>query len=116
MNAGTMKSTVTFIPVTEASLERRQAALEKLLEATIHTALAMKAVFQCDGVSTRQHNEPAGYQDVWHFHVHVFPRFHGDSLYTSEKMEYTDEEREQVTMILAQEVERIRSGNRAERP
>jgi histidine triad (HIT) family protein len=44
-------------------------------------ALAMKSAFGCDGVSTRQHNEPAGNQDVWHYHVHVFPRWHGDDLY-----------------------------------
>lgn len=41
-------------------------------------ALAMKAAFGCDGVSTRQHNEPAGNQDVWHYHLHVIPRWHGD--------------------------------------
>jgi len=29
----------------------------------------------------RQHNEPAGNQDAWHYHVHVFPRFAGDDLY-----------------------------------
>jgi len=34
-------------------------------------ALAMKQVYTCDGVSTRQHNEPAGNQDVWHYHQHV---------------------------------------------
>ncbi|MEJ7584409.1 MAG: HIT family protein [Acidimicrobiales bacterium] len=44
------------------------------------TAVAMKAAFGCDGVSTRQHNEPAGSQDVWHYHVHVFPRFTDDEL------------------------------------
>lgn len=44
-------------------------------------ALAMKAVFSCDGVSTRQHNEPAGNQDVWHYHVHVTPRYLGDDFY-----------------------------------
>ena len=44
-------------------------------------ALAMKRAFECEGVSTRQHNEPAGSQDVWHYHVHVFPRSDGDSLY-----------------------------------
>lgn len=44
-------------------------------------ALAMKAAYGCDGVSTRQHNEPAGNQDVWHLHVHVFPRWEGDDLY-----------------------------------
>ena len=47
------------------------------------TAVAMKAAFGCDGVSTRQHNEPGGGQDVWHVHVHVFPRWHGDELYGS---------------------------------
>jgi histidine triad (HIT) family protein len=44
-------------------------------------ALAMKAIYGCDGISTRQHNEPAGNQDVWHFHLHVFPRWSGDDLY-----------------------------------
>ena len=44
-------------------------------------ALTMKRVYQCDGISTRQHNEPAGNQDIWHYHLHVTPRFHGDELY-----------------------------------
>jgi histidine triad (HIT) family protein len=44
-------------------------------------ALAFKATYKCDGVSTRQHNEPAGNQDVWHYHLHVFPRYDGDDLY-----------------------------------
>jgi histidine triad (HIT) family protein len=45
-------------------------------------ALAFKAVYNCDGVSTRQHNESAGNQDVWHYHLHVFPRYHNDEVYT----------------------------------
>jgi histidine triad (HIT) family protein len=44
-------------------------------------AIAMRSTYNCDGTSTRQHNEPAGNQDVWHFHVHVFPRYEGDQLY-----------------------------------
>ena len=44
-------------------------------------ALALKEVYKCDGVSTRQHNEPAGNQDIWHFHYHVMPRYKGDELY-----------------------------------
>jgi histidine triad (HIT) family protein len=43
----------------------------------------MKRIYDCDGVSTRQHNEPAGYQDAWHYHVHVFPRYEGDYLYNT---------------------------------
>ncbi len=46
-------------------------------------AIAFKNVYACHGVSTRQHNEPAGGQDVWHYHLHVFPRYEGDNLYTS---------------------------------
>ncbi len=46
-------------------------------------ALAMKAVYSCDGVSTRQHNEPAGNQDVWHYHLHVTPRYNGDGFYSA---------------------------------
>ena len=47
-------------------------------------ALAMKEEYACDGISTRQHNEPAGNQDVWHYHLHVTPRYNGDNFYTSQ--------------------------------
>lgn len=50
-------------------------------EAVQRVAYAMKAVYHCEGISTRQHNEPAGNQDVWHFHIHVHPRYKGDFLY-----------------------------------
>jgi histidine triad (HIT) family protein len=52
-----------------------------LLAAQRRAAVALKAATGCDGTSTRQHNEPGGNQDLWHFHVHVFPRWHGDDLY-----------------------------------
>ena len=44
-------------------------------------AIALKKTYKCDGVSTRQHNEPEGNQDVWHFHLHVVPRYKNDMLY-----------------------------------
>lgn len=56
-------------------------------------AVAMKAAYQCEGISTRQHNEPAGNQDVWHYHVHVFPRYGYDDLYQSEGHLMAAEER-----------------------
>lgn len=51
-----------------------QAAIKRI-------AVAMKRAYECDGISTRQHNEPAGNQDVWHYHVHVYPRYKRDFLY-----------------------------------
>jgi len=44
-------------------------------------AFALKCAYGCDGISTRQHSEPAGSQDVWHYHLHVTPRFQGDRFY-----------------------------------
>ena len=48
---------------------------------TQQVAVAMRGAYDCAGTSTRQHNEPAGNQDVWHLHVHVFPRHEDDRLY-----------------------------------
>ncbi len=58
-------------------------------------AIAFKEVYGCDGTSTRQHNEPAGYQEVWHYHFHVFPRYENDYLYdlSFQRRDSTPEER-----------------------
>ena len=47
-------------------------------------AVAIRSTYNCSGTSMRQHNEPDGGQDVWHFHVHVFPRYEDDELYKSD--------------------------------
>jgi histidine triad (HIT) family protein len=46
-------------------------------------AIAIRHTYGSDGTSVRQHNEPAGNQDVWHYHMHVFPRYAGDDLYAT---------------------------------
>ncbi len=66
-------------------------ALSEIYRIVKQIALAMKQEYKCDGVSTRQHNEPSGNQDVWHFHAHVFPRYPNDHLYLNhEKTEFVD--------------------------
>ena len=40
---------------------------------TIKVAKAVKQALQCDGVYLTQANEPAAGQDVFHFHLHVYP-------------------------------------------
>lgn len=70
--------------------------LPKEMAAEIHevaqlVSYAMKDAYDCDGISTRQHNEPAGNQDVWHYHLHVYPRYEHDNLYMT-KGRYTEPE------------------------
>ncbi len=54
---------------------------EPLMRTTRAIACALKELTNCDGISIRQHNEPAGSQDVWHFHLHVTPRYNNDLFY-----------------------------------
>jgi histidine triad (HIT) family protein len=43
-------------------------------------AVAVKKAFECDGVNVLQNNEPASMQSVFHYHIHVIPRYKGDDL------------------------------------
>jgi histidine triad (HIT) family protein len=45
------------------------------------TALALKELRRCDGITILQNNEPAGDQHAFHYHLHVCPRFVGDSFH-----------------------------------
>lgn len=58
-------------------------------------AVAMTTVYRCEGVSTRQHNGPGGGQEVWHYHLHVLPRWRNDRLYerTAERFRAPPDER-----------------------
>jgi len=72
--------------------------LPDALSAKIHAlereiALAFKEVYRCGGVSSRQHNEPCGNQDVWHNHLHVFPRYPNDNLYKTSREPFPPGER-----------------------
>ena len=65
----------------------------KIHDFSRRVAIAFKQKYNCDGVSTRQHNEPAGNQDVWHYHLHVFPRYKNDNLYEMKRIQTTVDER-----------------------
>ncbi len=74
-----------MLVIPNAHFENLYAVPDETLGAVYATAkrvaLALKDAYGCEGTSTRQHNEPAGGQDVWHFHVHVYPRAQSDGLY-----------------------------------
>lgn len=57
--------------------------LDEMLAAQVfvlagRVARAMKAVLGCDGVNIVQNNEEVAGQTVFHFHMHVIPRYDGD--------------------------------------
>lgn len=58
-------------------------------------AVKMKSAYGCDGVNVLQNNEPAAGQHAFHYHMHLFPRYNGDDLWShmSEKRETTPKER-----------------------
>ncbi len=60
----------------------------KIADLSKKIAIGLKETYKCDGISTRQHNEPAGNQDVWHYHLHIFPRYENDNLYLNHKDTY----------------------------
>ncbi|MCI8416766.1 MAG: HIT family protein [Lachnospiraceae bacterium] len=42
-------------------------------------ALRMREVLHCDGINIMQNNGPVAGQTVFHFHLHLIPRYEGDS-------------------------------------
>ncbi len=63
---------------------------------TRKVARALKIAYKCEGVSVRQNNEKAGDQDVWHYHVHVVPRFEEDDMYSSYHKIFLSEPTERI--------------------
>ena len=47
---------------------------------TIEIAKAVKKALHCDGIYLTQANEHAAGQDVFHFHLHVYPCWEGQEL------------------------------------
>ena len=51
-----------------------------VMKATARVARAIKRALQPDGMNLVQSNEQAGGQDIFHFHMHIIPRWYGDGL------------------------------------
>jgi histidine triad (HIT) family protein len=59
--------------VAEDDLRRTSSAAKRL-------ALRMRERLRCDGVNLLNASEPAAWQTVFHFHMHVIPRYQDDPL------------------------------------
>lgn len=51
----------------------------RIFDVSQKMSLALKVEYQCDGITLRQNNEPAGDQHALHYHLHVFPRYESDN-------------------------------------
>lgn len=74
-----------------------------VMRATVRVARAIKLALKPHGVNLLQSNERAAGQAVFHFHMHVVPRWHGDGLITPRHF------RAQVTEPFGQVAARIRA-------
>jgi histidine triad (HIT) family protein len=83
----------------------------KIHEHTKAIALAMKATYSCDGIMLRQQNEPAGGQHIWHYHVHIIPRYENDMFHTSQKESFPADERALLAKKLSAALELYFSEN-----
>ena len=54
--------------------------LARTLNAAKRLAEQMRDRLACDGVNLLNSCEPAAWQTIFHFHVHVIPRYEGDPL------------------------------------
>ena len=52
----------------------------KIMPVAKKIAAALKKTYNCDGINILQNNGEAAGQTVFHLHVHVIPRFNGDTI------------------------------------
>ena len=57
-----------------------EATASQVLGVVLKLARAIKTAFNPDGLNTLQNSEPAAMQSIFHYHVHVIPRYEGDDL------------------------------------
>jgi histidine triad (HIT) family protein len=63
----------TLYEIEDEDLERTTVAAKRL-------ALTMRDRLACDGVNLLNSCEAAAWQTIWHFHIHVIPRYDDDPL------------------------------------
>ena len=64
----------------------------------------MKEKLHCDGLNLVQNNGTAAGQTVFHFHMHLIPRYENDKAgFGWNQGELTDEAKEELTALLAEE-------------
>ncbi|MDL2302589.1 HIT family protein [Lachnospiraceae bacterium OttesenSCG-928-D06] len=73
----------------------------RILKLAKKMAIHMKKELKCDGVQLVQNNEEAAGQSVFHYHMHIIPRYHDDMQEITWKPgKVTEEELKELMNIL----------------
>jgi len=76
----------------------------KAMVAAKKVAASMKKALHCDGINLVQNNGEAAGQTVFHFHLHLIPRYKDDHAgLTWEPGSVSEEEREELVGLLTKE-------------
>lgn len=77
----------------------------RLFTLATEVARALKKVYKCDGMNILQNNGKVAGQTVFHFHLHLIPRFNGDGInFKWETKKYTKEELDAIATSIASEI------------
>lgn len=77
----------------------------ELFQLAAMTARALKSVLDCDGMNILQNNGTVAGQTVFHFHMHIIPRYEGDTVNVGWKeLSYEDGEMEQLREAIRKEL------------
>jgi histidine triad (HIT) family protein len=63
----------------------------EIMKESIKVAKAVKQGLECDGIYVTQANEPAAGQEVFHYHMHIYPRWND-----GRRWESTEQNRKQT--------------------
>lgn len=77
----------------------------KLFSLASVVARAMKKVLHCDGMNVLQNNGSIAGQTVFHFHLHLIPRYEGDSVQITWPQGTLEEEtKEELIQLIKKEI------------
>ena len=84
--------------------EMDEPTAQKVFVLASHIATAMKKALNCDGINIVQNNGEAAGQTVFHFHMHLIPRYQGDGVKLGWKQgTLTDEVKEEILTKIREE-------------
>lgn len=80
----------------------------EVMKEAIKISKAVKKALKCDGINLVQSNEAAAGQDVFHFHLHIKPRWINDNVEFNWETKTVDKQiREQTTEKIREELNQL---------